>query len=168
MCNSLSFVFYIQVTELFSQKQQFDIYTLIFDIFFFRLATLTRTIHGGNKPTVELLNNIDLLQQTWLATTDPSFPPEILLFDQQINSNMRYSIPKSLSDLNHRHKPRLHKKMSINTLAKDVSDFIFKYTGDRSYILGIIQVLLDQVFGHFGPIFPLCQHFLYYKLEKND
>jgi hypothetical protein len=102
---------------------------------FFHIATLTRTIHNGNKATVELLQNIDLLQQTWLGTTDSSFPPEMQLFDLQIHSNMRYAIPTSLSDLHHRHTARVHTKMSISALATDVSEFVVKFTGDGSYVL---------------------------------
>jgi hypothetical protein len=106
-------------------------------IFFLHIAELTRTIHNDNKPTVELLKNIDLLQQTWLATTDSSLPPEMQLFDRQTHSNMRYSIPMFLSDLHHHHhhKPRVHTKTFISALTKDVSHFIFKFTGDRSYVL---------------------------------
>jgi hypothetical protein len=126
--------FRAHVTEIFSQKQHFDIYALISHIFIFHIAALTRTIHNGNKPTTELLKNIDLLQQTWLATTDSSFPPEMKLFDHQIHSNMRYSIPTHISDL-HRHHTRVHKKMSITCLAMDVSNFILKSTRDRSYLL---------------------------------
>jgi len=84
---------------------------------------------------VELIKNIDLLQQTWLGTTDPSFPPEMQLFDRQITSNMRYSIPTDLSAVHHHHKPRLHKKISINSLAEDVSNFILGFTGIRSYFV---------------------------------
>jgi hypothetical protein len=43
-------------------------------------------MHNGNKPTIELLKNIYLLQQTWLATTDSSFPEKMKLFDHQIHS----------------------------------------------------------------------------------
>ncbi|CAF1617673.1 unnamed protein product [Rotaria magnacalcarata] len=74
------------------------------------VATLTRTIHNGNKPTVEMLNNVDLLQQTWLATNDPSFPYEMQLFDHQIHGNIRYSAPTCLSDLYNQRKARLYKK----------------------------------------------------------
>jgi len=106
-------------------------------MFVFYIAALTRTIHNGNKPTIEMLKNIDLLQQTWLATTDHSFPAEMQLFDHQIHSNMRYSIPRQISDLHHRdrHQARALKKVSITSLAVDVSNFIVKFVGDRSYVL---------------------------------
>lgn len=85
---------------------------------------------------MELLNNIDLLQQTWLATTDPSFPPQMQLFDHQIHCNMRYSIRSHLSDVHQsQQKIRVHKKLFITSLAKDVSDFIVKFTHGRSYEL---------------------------------
>ncbi|CAM4839468.1 unnamed protein product [Rotaria magnacalcarata] len=74
------------------------------------IATLTRTIHNGPKLTVEMLNNVDLLQQTWLATNDPSFPYEMQLFDLQIHGNIRYPAPTCLSDLYNQQKARLYKK----------------------------------------------------------
>ena len=101
---------------------------------FFYIAALTKTVHNGNKPTIELLKNIDLLQQTWLATTDASFSPQMQLFDRQIHSNMRYSIPRHISHLNHHnhHQIRAHTEMLITSLEKDVSDFVIRYAGDRS------------------------------------
>lgn len=93
---------------------------------------------------MELLNNLDLLQQTWLATTDPSFPPEMKLFDHQIHCNMRYSIPSQLSDLHQsQQKIRVHKKLFIASLAKDVSDFVVEFTHGRSYEL-YRTILIDN------------------------
>ncbi len=57
------------------------------------------------------------------------------LFDHQITSNMRYSIPTDLSAVHHHHKARLYKKLSINLLAEDVSNFILGFTGNRSYFI---------------------------------
>jgi hypothetical protein len=57
------------------------------------------------------------------------------LFDHQITSNVRYSIPNDLSIIHHYHKARLFKKMSINSLPEDVSNFIFKFADDRSYLI---------------------------------
>ncbi|CAF5050269.1 unnamed protein product, partial [Rotaria sp. Silwood1] len=70
--------------------------------------TLTRLIHSGNSPTIELLRNLDLLQQTWLATSDSSLPSELKIFDYQINAS---------------------------SLAPDVKKFVTKYTGGQSYNL---------------------------------
>ena len=49
---------------------------------------------------------------------------------------MRFSIPTYLSDFHdHQHKTRIHTKISIASLATDVSDFISKFAGDRTYVL---------------------------------
>ncbi|CAF3944826.1 unnamed protein product, partial [Rotaria sordida] len=71
-------------------------------------GTLTRLIHNGNSPTIELLRNLDLLQQTWLATSDSSLPSELKIFDYHINAS---------------------------SLAPDVKKFVTKYTGGQSYNL---------------------------------
>ena len=56
------------------------------------------------------------------------------LFDYQIHCNMRFSIPTYLSDFHdYQHKTRMHTKISIASLATDVSDFISKFAGDRTY-----------------------------------
>ncbi|CAF1444085.1 unnamed protein product, partial [Rotaria sordida] len=72
------------------------------------IGTLTRLIHNGNSPTIELLRNLDLLQQTWLATSYSSLPSELKIFDYQINAS---------------------------SLAPDVKKFVTKYTGGQSYNL---------------------------------
>jgi hypothetical protein len=98
------------------------------------IATLTRTVHNGNKPTIELLRNIDLLQQTWLATSDSSFPPEMQLFDRQIHSSTRLAIPTHL--LHFRHPTvRLHKKLMPTSLPTDVHNFVLQCVGIRSSTL---------------------------------
>jgi hypothetical protein len=97
------------------------------------IATLTRLVHNGNTPTVELLRNIDLLQQTWLSISDSSLP-ELKLFDQQINSTMRQAVPTNLS-YTHQNQIRFHKKMSLSALVPDVSNFVIKYCTQRPYIL---------------------------------
>ncbi|CAF1517584.1 unnamed protein product [Rotaria sp. Silwood1] len=98
------------------------------------IGTLTRLIHSGNSPTIELLRNLDLLQQTWLATSDSSLPSELKIFDYQINASTRYAIPSRLSHLN-QHITRFHKKVHLGSLAPDVKKFVTKYTGGQSYNL---------------------------------
>ncbi|CAF3258541.1 unnamed protein product, partial [Rotaria sp. Silwood2] len=96
--------------------------------------SLTRLIHNGNAPTVELLNSLDLLQQTWLATSDPSLPSELKIFDQMINASLRYAIPSRVSYRN-QNTVRLHTKVHLGSLAPDVKSFVIKYTAQRTYNL---------------------------------
>ncbi|CAF4236801.1 unnamed protein product [Rotaria sp. Silwood2] len=142
----LAFAAHLIASAKHDQSTYFEVLDLLQE-FDKRFETaLTRTVHNGNRPTIELLKNIDLLQQTWLATKDSSFPPEMRLFDHQIHSNMRYSIPRQISDLNHhnRHQIRAYKKVPITSLETDVSDFVIKYAGDRSYVLYKTVVVHDQ------------------------
>ncbi|CAF4522129.1 unnamed protein product, partial [Rotaria sp. Silwood2] len=96
--------------------------------------TLTRLIHNGNTPTIELLRNIDLLQQTWLSLSDVLVPPELKLFDQQINSSMRQAVPSNLL-YSHRKTIRFHKKILLSSLAPDVADFVIKCVAQRPFKL---------------------------------
>ena len=106
----------------------------MFFFVYFYIAILTRLIHNGNSPTIELMRNIDLLQQTWLSLSDLSTPPRLKLFDKQISSSMRRAIPLHLMDP-HQNSTRFHKKILVSSLAPDVGDFIIKHFGKRTYKL---------------------------------
>jgi hypothetical protein len=90
----------VRLPDTFESIKSFQInkqyiYTLMF--LSVDIATLTRSIHNGDTPTIELWKNLDLMQQTWLATSDPSFPFKMKIFDQQINASMRRTISSRLS-----------------------------------------------------------------------
>ncbi len=74
------------------------------------------------------------MQQTWIATSDPSFPFEMKIFDQQINASMRRTIPSRLSHTNQQ-MIRFYKKVQFNSLDSDVRKCVIKYTNNRSYNL---------------------------------
>lgn len=76
----------------------------------FEIAQLTRLIHNGNAPTVELLPNLDLAQQTWLAATYTSLSTELEHFDRIINCDMRYAIPAIHSHADY-HSIRFYKQI---------------------------------------------------------
>ncbi|CAF1117040.1 unnamed protein product [Adineta steineri] len=100
------------------------------------VATLTRLVHNGNTPTIELLRNLDLLRQTWLSLFDlsSSSSSELRIFDQQITSNVRQSIPVNL--LSSEQNPiRLHKIILLSSLPHDINHFVIKYCGQRPYQL---------------------------------
>ncbi len=56
------------------------------------------------------------------------------LFDHQINSNIRCAVPKELFAVHH-DKARLLKKVSLNSLKEDISNYIINFTGARSYLI---------------------------------
>lgn len=95
---------------------------------------MTRLIHNGNAPAVELLRSLDLAQQTWLAASHALLPIELKHFDRIINCSMRYAIP-TIHSFQNQHSIRFHKKVQLHSLAADTQMLVIKETGQHMFTL---------------------------------
>lgn len=96
------------------------------------LAAFARTIHATSQPTVELINNIELLQQLWQALSDKTCPTIIKMFDLQINSSNRVALPTALPRRDEKIVCRL--RVPIAAISDELTRFVSSLNPSLSFV----------------------------------